>query len=563
MDKELIRILLVEDDPDYRRTVKTVLTESSRVVYYHIKTVSNTAQAVKCLSNPNTPGFDVIVLDLGLLDSSNTGSIKRLRRLCSRTPIIALTEQRDEELGLQAIKHGADDYFAKDDALKGILTRAIRHTIERRKITEQLRRAKLRAEQLKTETEHVNHQLKTAVKAANLMAKEAIRVEQSKSQFLADMSHEIRVPMNAIIGFSQVLADEDITDQQKEFVRIIRDSGESLLHLIDDILDFSKIEAGKIYIEIADCSLKKVLKRVESMMRFHVEEKGLEFKIVKSDGLPARIRTDSIRLRQCLINLVGNAVKFTKKGHVYLNVSLEQDDDKSFVRFDVEDTGAGIPAERQKAIFESFIQADRSIGRTFGGAGLGLTITKRLSELLGGTLELASEVGKGSVFTLRIPTGIDTHQLSTCRQDDTDGGYADEQQPRELRFSGRILVVEDIPTNRKLLTLLLEKMGFEVSIAEDGQRAVDKAHAESFDLILMDMQIPHINGYEATRLLRQQGTTTPIVAVTAHAMKGDDERCIEAGCDGYLSKPIDRDKLIAVIRKCLSARKMISSSHPE
>jgi len=563
MDKEIIRILLVEDDPDYRRTVNTVLAESSRAVYYHIKTANNTARAVECLRNPGAPGFDVIVLDLGLPDSNGTGSIKRLHRLCSGTPIIALTEQRDEELGLQAIKHGADDYFAKDDALKGILARAIRHTIERRKITEQLRRAKLRAEQLKTETEHVNRQLKTAVKAANLMAKEAIRVEQSKSQFLADMSHEIRIPMNAIIGFSQVLADEDITDRQKEFVRIIRDSGESLLNLIDDILDFSKIEAGKIYIEIADCSLKKVLNRVESMIRFYVEEKGLEFKIVRSDSLPARIRTDSVRLRQCLTNLVGNAVKFTKKGHVYLNVSLERDNGESFIRFDVEDTGAGIPAERQQAIFESFVQADKTVGRTFGGTGLGLTITKRLTELLGGTLGLTSEEGKGSVFTLRIPTGIDTRRLPACEQDDTDGRHADEQQPQEPRFSGRVLVVEDVPTNRKLLMLLLEKMGFEVSIAEDGRRAIDKAQAESFDLILMDMQMPHVNGYEATRLLKQEGTTTPIIAVTAHAMKGDDKRCIEAGCDGYLSKPIDRDKLIATIRKCLPATNMVSSGHPK
>lgn len=560
MAKELIKILVVEDNPDYQRTVNTVLAKSSHAVDYDIRTANNTAQAIECLEQQQ---FDVILLDLGLPDSKGTDGIKRIHGLCSGTPIIAMTGQADEEVGLQAIKHGADDYFTKDDALKGILARTIRYTIERKKITEELRQAKRRAEQLQTVTERVNNQLKTAVKAANLMAKEAIRVEQSKSQFLADMSHEIRTPMNAIIGFSQVLADENITDQKREFVGIIRDSGESLLQLIDDILDFSKIEAGKIYIEIADCPLDKLLSRVESMIRLHADKKGIEFQIIQSDSLPAQIRTDSTRLQQCLINLAGNAVKFTEKGHVYVNTSLEQDNGKSFVRFDVEDTGVGIPTDRQQVIFESFAQADRRTSRAFGGTGLGLTITKRLTELLGGTLSLTSEEGKGSVFTLRIPTGVDTSLPSACEPPGADSKHADEEQPQEPQFSGRILVAEDAKTNRMLLKLLLENMGFEVNVAEDGQKVIDKARADSYDLILMDMQMPNVNGYEATRLLRQEGITIPIVAVTANAMIGDDKKCIEAGCDGYLSKPIDRNKLMATIHKCLQVENVALRSHPK
>lgn len=563
MAKELIKILVVEDDPAYQQTVSTVLAKSSHAVGYDIRTVNNTAQAIECLDDPGAPGFDVVLLDLGLPDSKGTDGIKRIHGLCSGTPIIAMTGQADEEVGLQAIKHGADDYFTKDDVLKGILARTIRYTIERKKITEELRQAKRRAEELQTVTEHVNKQLKTAVKAANLMAKEAIRVEQSKSQFLADMSHEIRTPMNAIIGFSQVLADENITDQQREFVGIIRDSGESLLQLIDDILDFSKIEAGKIYIEIANCPLDKLLSRVESMVRLHADKKGIEFQIVQSDSLPVQIRTDSTRLQQCLINLADNAIKFTEKGHVYVNISLEQDNSKSFVRFDVEDTGVGIPTDRQQVIFESFTQADRRTSFAFGGTGLGLTITKRLTELLGGTLSLTSEEGKGSVFTLRIPTGVDTSLPSACELPGADSKHAAEEQPQEPQLSGRILVAEDAQTNRMLLKLLLENMGFEVDVAEDGQKAIDKARAESYDLILMDIQMPNVNGYEATRLLRQEGITIPIIAVTANAMIGDDKKCIEAGCDGYLSKPIDRNKLMATIRNCLQAENVALRSHPK
>ena len=552
MHKELINLLLVEDDPAYQRIINIVLAKSSHAVTYEIKTANNIAEAVECL---NEQDFDVILLDLGLPDSDGTDSIKTIRKSCAEIPVIVLTGQTDEEVGLEAIKQGADEYFTKDETLQGILARTIRYTIERKKITKELKEAKLRAEELQAETERVKKQLRTAAEGANLMAREAIKAEHSKSQFLANMSHEIRTPMNAIIGFSQVLADENLTTQQKEFVEIIQDSSENLLKLIDDILDLSKIEAGKIYVEIADCPLEKLLTRVESVIRLNAEEKGLEFRIAESDSLPKVIRTDSVRLRQCLINLASNAVKFTQEGHVYINVSLEQGDDGGFIRFDVEDTGIGIPADRQQAIFESFIQVDGSTTRKFGGTGLGLAITKRLTELLGGNLSLTSEEGKGCVFTLRIPAGVDaSHTVAPEQQDPAERNTTETE--KSSGFSGHILVAEDIPTNRKLLAMLLENVGFEVAIAEDGRQAVDKALAESFDLILMDMQMPNLNGYEATKVLRKKGMKVPIIAVTAHAMRGNDKKCIKCGCDDYLSKPIDRNKLLEKIRKYLPAEKI-------
>ena len=249
-------------------------------------------------------------------------------------------------------------------------------------------------------------QIETRLQQAKELAEAATR---TKSQFLANMSHEIRTPMNAIIGFSEVLTDEELSAEQDKYVNIIRDSSHDLLNLINDILDFSKIEAGQLNIEIADCSLGQLLDSIESVMKPGATKKNLAFQIVKCSSLSGIIRTDAVRLRQCLINLIGNAVKFTENGHVYVNVSSYDVDDRPFVRFDIEDTGIGIPPEKQDLIFESFTQADGDTTRKYGGTGLGLAITKQLAQLLGGNLSLTSRAGKGSVFSLTIPAGDDTN----------------------------------------------------------------------------------------------------------------------------------------------------------
>jgi signal transduction histidine kinase/ActR/RegA family two-component response regulator len=403
-------------------------------------------------------------------------------------------------------------------------------------------------------------QLRAANERSSHLAEQAQSANEAKSEFLANMSHEIRTPMNAIIGFGEVLAEEPLTEEQKHHVEIICESGEHLLKLIDDILDFSKIEAGKLDIEIVECSLEQLLAGVESLMRPAAGKKNLGFEVLQCGDLPAQIRTDPVRLRQCLINLTNNAIKFTNQGHVYLNISMEYLGDQElrepYIRFDVEDTGIGIPAEKQKQVFEEFIQVDGSHKRESDGAGLGLAITKKLVILLGGELTLSSEVGKGSVFTLLVPVGLDVGsgplfdryafvERLDCESDGSAAAEAD-------KFSGRVLVAEDSPTNQKLTEYLLKGMGLEVTVVEDGQQAVTEASSGQFDLIFMDVQMPNMNGYEATKALRKKSVTTPIVALTAYAMKGDRQKCIAAGCSDYLAKPVERNALLETVRKYLA-----------
>jgi PAS domain S-box-containing protein len=381
----------------------------------------------------------------------------------------------------------------------------------------------------------------------------------AKSHFLANMSHEIRTPMNAIMGYSDLLAEEGLTDEQADYVNIICNSGKHLLQVIDDILDFSKIEAGKLDIEKHECSLKQLLAVIESMIAPLTAEKDLEFEISKGSNLPANIQTDMARLQQCLINVVNNAIKFTKEGHVHLNVSLQDKNDQSYIRFDIEDTGIGIPEERRHAIFESFTQADGSTSRKYGGTGLGLTITKQLVELLGGELTLTSQDGKGSTFSIVIATGLDvTKQPLLDRCSIEDHTNIAKEQTGQPEVSGRVLVAEDVRTNQMLIKTLLERMGLEVTIAVDGQEALQMALAEKFDLILMDIHMPRMDGYKATDALRKEGITTPIVALTANAMKGDEEKCIDAGCDDYLAKPINRNDLLEKVSKYLPSKNKIS-----
>jgi PAS domain S-box-containing protein len=422
-----------------------------------------------------------------------------------------------------------------------------------RDITEQ-KQAEDKLKQANEEVEDINELLLESTARANDMAAQAEMANVAKSQFLANMSHEIRTPMNAIIGFSDMLADEDLTEEQKADVHTIRGSAMNLLKLINDILDSSKIEAGQLDVEIIDSSLGKLLNSIESMMKVQVSEKSLDFQIITNKDVPAHIYSDPYRLQQCLVNLLSNALKFTDQGHVNLKVSLHKDNGKHSIRFDIEDTGIGIPKDRQVAIFDSFTQADDSTTRKYGGTGLGLTVTRQLVELLGGELSVTSEEGKGSVFSLTVPTGVDiTGQPLLDRDKLLNQEMGESEKVNPTLFSGRVLVAEDVEGNQKLMELMLSKLGVDVVIAEDGNQAIQKAMSQSFDLILMDMQMPHMNGYEATCALRQHGYKIPIVALTANAMKGDDQKCIDAGCDGYLTKPIDRRELLRILDKYLSA----------
>ncbi len=381
----------------------------------------------------------------------------------------------------------------------------------------------------------------------------------AKSRFLANMSHEIRTPMNIIIGFTDLLANEEMTEDQKEYSGFIQKAGKSLLGIIDDVLDYSRIEAGKLEINLENCSLKNLFEEIDSMMRLLTDEKGLDFKVIGDERLPLIIRTDSGRVRQCLVNLINNAIKFTDQGHIHLNVSLQDKDGESFIRFDVEDTGIGIPEDMQEHIFASFAQVDEADTRSCGGTGLGLAITKQLAMLLGGELTLTSEEDKGSVFSLLIPAGVDVGSQPYFDKDETVCKSSPEDYETH-RLSGKVLVAEDIKESQLLVQKILKPFGLEVILAEDGKQVIEKAQEQTFDLILMDIQMPVMNGYEATRILRQEGLTIPIIALTAYAMEGDREKCLDAGCDDYITKPIDRDKLTHILYKYVGQVNAVSSA---
>lgn len=477
----------------------------------------------------------------------------RLQRIISG-PILGLAEvaklvSDQNDYSARAVKESNDEVGLLIDSFNEMLAQIHHRDLALVEANEGL---ETRVKERTAELVRANRELKNSVERANLLAREALEANEAKSQFLANMSHEIRTPMNGILGFTDVLVGEDMDEEHKKYITIIRDCGRELLVLLNDILDFSKIEANKLEMEITSCSLAELLNSVESLMRPKAVEKGLELRVVESPGLPGQIRTDLVRLRQCLMNLVGNAIKFTEKGHVHIIASIHEENEQAYMHFDIEDTGIGIPKDKLGMIFEEFTQADGSHTRKYGGSGLGLTITKRLAEILGGRLTVTSIEGQGSTFSLVFPVGVgaasegflDRHNLA-------DELRSDRNESAEAIFSGQVLVAEDSITNQKLIELLLKRMGFEVTIVEDGSQAVEAARSRDFDMIFMDMQMPNMNGYEATKALRSEGLATPIVALTANVMKGDDKKCFAVGCDEFIGKPLDRKRVLDVIGKYL------------
>lgn len=427
---------------------------------------------------------------------------------------------------------------------------------ERKRAEENLKIAKEQAEKAGTELEKVNLRLESSIEKAKLLTKEAVQANQAKSQFLANMSHEIRTPMNGVLGMLELAMDEPLSEKVTDYLHTAKLSADTLLSIIDDILDISKIEAGKISIEIIDCSLKQLLCDINALMHPQAEQKGIEFSISIDTPVPEQIKTDPTRLRQCLLNLLGNAIKFTDSGYVHLHVALQEDENDTKIRFDVEDTGIGVEVDKQKLIFEAFTQADYSTTRRFGGTGLGLVITRNLVKLLGGKISLTSTPNEGSKFSLIIPAGVDIDKASMMTEFNRDKNKIKGSENISEQFTGKVLVVEDDSVSQKTILAILDKLGLETELVNNGKDAVQKASREVFDLILMDMHMPNMNGYEATKTLRKNGLTMPVIALTASVMKNDLEKCLIAGCDRYLSKPVDRRKLLGILAEYLPSQKL-------
>jgi two-component system, sensor histidine kinase and response regulator len=660
MSRELLRILLIEDNHGDARLVREALAEAAPG-QFELEHVDRLAPGLRRLGGG---GLDLVLLDLSLPDSRGLDTFRAVHARAPGLPTIVLSGMDDEAVAVEALGKGAQDYLVKGQVTGTVLVRALRYALERKRIEEELRRAKGAAE------------------VAN----------RARGQFLANMSHEVRTPMNAILGMTELALGTDLPADLRDYLRVIKSSITSLLEVIDDILDFSRIEAGKLELNPIDFRLRECLGEVMSMFALRAHSKGLELAYRIRPDIPEWLTGDPVRLRQILINLVGNALKFTDRGEVVVEVEAEpRAGGEILLQVAVADTGIGIPRQELGAIFLPFVQADGSTTRQYGGTGLGLGITAKLVEMMGGRIWAESEVGRGSTFrfTARLapargaPAGPSAHELAAVRDlrvlvvddsatqrrileellahwhlrpttvdsgraalaaleharnagtpfhlvlldaqmPDLDGPALAEQirrdpgtitdlillgtsvelrsDPGRARAPGivaslmkpikeadlleailkavgepagtghrlgpigwparrtdwrplRLLLVEDNLFNQKVTSLMLEQQGHTVVLASTGAEAIEAVERGPFDLVLMDIQMPEMDGFQATAAIRARerwtGRHLPIVAMTAHALREDRGRCLDSGMDAYIAKPVQADVLIRAVEEAV------------
>ena len=402
--------------------------------------------------------------------------------------------------------------------------------------------------------EMLNRALETAKATAEAAA-------EAKSTFLANMSHEIRTPMIAILGYTDLLNDPDIEQAAStEYLNTVQTNGRHLLSILDDILDITRIESGNLTIKSEDCKLKELVHDVHEMVKLRASENALTVTTEFAEGCPEVIQSDPTRIRQVLLNLTSNAVKFTEKGSVRISTRMERnaEDGTASIHFAVTDTGIGIESSELEVLFDSFTQADNSSTREYGGTGLGLSISRRLSRMLGGDITVESKRGQGSTFEFSIPLSETPTEVTSSPEPAALEPEVETSGPRKSSgLNGKILLAEDFIPTQRLIATLLRKAGATVDVADNGKDAVELTNLATdqsapYDLIIMDMQMPVLDGYRAMERIRTMGHAGPVIALTAHATEGDREKCLRAGCTDYATKPIDRRRLLKLCKSLIA-----------
>ena len=463
--------------------------------------------------------------------------------------VFAMGFVADSPLTLRHINGKLTDVLFNGSVFKNDDGEVLGVVIVARDVTDQKRIATelLEAKELAERANERAQEAKSVAQTAMRKSQEAVKAKQ---QFLSNMSHEIRTPMNAIIGFTKVVLRTELTAKQQEYLSAIKMSGDALIVLINDILDLAKVNAGKMVFEQIPFKLELSIFAMLHLFETKIQEKNLRLKIDYDQKIPKVLLGDPVRLHQIILNLVSNAVKFTNKGHITVSVQLiNEDDEKATVQFKVTDTGIGIDESKLGEIFENFQQASSGTARIYGGTGLGLAIVKQLVELQGGTIKVESEVAKGSSFSFML------RLLKTHESADSD---IQMPEPDLVTHQVRVLVAEDIALNQLLMKTILDDFGFECDIAPNGIVAIEKLAADSFDLVLMDLQMPEMNGFEATEHIRKvMKSKIPIIALTADVTTVDLAKCKAVGMNDYIAKPVDERLLLIKILNLVKRNKSV------